>query len=667
MATLPLQTPMREVRRTEVTAPPEVAKGLDAVVEDLRGRWKSRRVHGRRLWAMANRIHAAAEELRPLQVSELKEKREAARQRVRRLGGLRWAEAQEEVMPVIVEIARRTLNLSPYPTQIMGALAIGRKMFAEMATGEGKTLTIALAAVGAGWTGCPCHVVTANDYLAARDAETLAPLYNACGLTVAAVTAPLEAPERRERYEAAVVYCTGKELVADFLRDRILLGTQAAAERRLVSHFLRGRIRAAGNVLRGIHTAIVDEADNQLIDEAVTPLIISRKEDNAVLRDASVEAERIAASLLPGEHYEVVERFKEVRLSDAGRAVVRECCEGQSGFLAAVDWMSEAVTQSLQARHFFLRDRQYVVVDGKIVIVDEFTGRQMPGRSWRLGLHQAVEAKEALELSAPSETIARLSFQRFYRYFRHLAGITGTAREARTEGWRIYGLPFVEVPRYRPNIRRDLPARYFATETEKWRAVVAEILAFHAEGRPVLVGTRSVAASERLASMLVGKGVNYAVLNAVRHAEEAQVIRHAGAAGAITIATNMAGRGTDIHISPGVAQRGGLHVILTEPHEAGRIDRQLRGRAGRQGDAGSSRLFASMEDELLERRLSGWWRRFVQRVLRSGFPGARVFGERAVLRAQRKAEHFSLRQRFLVMEQDAEISKHLLGGALERM
>ncbi|MDQ8186506.1 prepilin peptidase [Pelagicoccus sp. SDUM812002] len=660
-------TPLGDARRTEVTPPPEIPKGLDAVVYGWEGSWRSRKKESRELWRIAQRVHAEAEKLQELQSHDLDALRDAARAKVRRLGGERWTEVQEEIMPVIVEKARRVTSLAAYPTQIMGALAIGRRKLAEMATGEGKTLTIALAAVGAGWTGRPCHIITANDYLAERDAETLSVFYKSCGLTVSSITAPLDANERRERYDAAIVYCTGKEIVADFLRDRILLGSNSDAERRAVSHLIRGQIRPAGNVLRGIHTAIVDEADNQLIDEAVTPLIISQKQENEVLREASQAAERLAASLLPGEHYEVIERFRETRLLESGREVIANWCSEQSGFLAATDWVSELANQALQARHFFLRDKQYVIMDGKVVIVDEFTGRLMPGRSWRLGLHQAVEAKEELELSAPSETIARLSFQRFYRYFRHLGGITGTGREARSECWRVYGLPFIEVPRYRPNCRKDLPASFYANDDAKWQAIVDEIVAVHAENRPVLVGTRSVSASERLARMLEQRGLLFSVLNAVRHEEEARIISDAGSAKSITIATNMAGRGTDIRISPGLAERGGLHVILTEAHESGRVDRQLCGRAGRQGDKGSSRLFASLDDELPQRRSQKWVLRIMRGAVRAKLPGSRFLTKLVFKRAQQNAEKQAERQRRLVAQQDAEISKNLLGGTLERL
>lgn len=660
------ELPMRDVRRTEVPSPPEVPKGLDAVVNNVIGRYRSRKRNSRELWVAAGRCQLAFHEVRGISDKELKAKVRAHQAIIRRLGG-RWQEGFDEALPVLVEQARRSLGLEAYRTQMMGAMALARGTLVEMATGEGKTLTIALAAAAAGWSGRPLHVVTANDYLARRDAEELQVFYKACGLHAAAIQVDMQPHERREVYEAPIVYCTGKELVADFLRDRILLGNFADPVRRNAMRLSGYTPTQQHTVLRGIYTAFVDEADNQLIDEAVTPLIISRKDENALIEEASERAGELAATLLPGEHYELNNRYREARLIEAGRARVAEWCERQTGFLSATDWMCDMVNQALQARHYFLKDKQYVIVDGKIVIVDEFTGRPMPGRSWRLGLHQAVEAKERLEVSKPAETLARLSFQRFYRLFRHLSGITGTARESRHEFWGVYALPFIEVPRHRPNQRRDAAPRFFGDETAKWRAIVAEIKAMHALGRAVLVGTRSVAASEHLARLLEKEKLGCSILNAVRHEHEAAIIRLAGAESSITIATNMAGRGTDIRLAGKVVKLGGLHVILSEGHESRRVDRQLMGRAGRQGDPGSTSCYVSLEDELIQRfslrpisALTDFW-------LGSGLPGATIVARFCFRRAQSRAEKKSLRQRILVMRQDAEMSKKLMVGTLDKI
>jgi preprotein translocase subunit SecA len=653
--------PRNEGRRTETKKVEPVPSGLDGLYHDLVGRWKSRAVHSKQLWDEAGEVEAGREGLGSLSERELRSRLHAMREQVRRKGK-DWPEQVAHALPLVAEAARRSLGLGAYRTQIMGAMAIGRGTLVEMATGEGKTLTIALAAAVAGFSGKPSHVITANDYLAERDAADLAAFYEFCGLTVASIKADMEGPHRREAYRGDVVYCTGKELVADYLRDQILLGPLAESRRRAMTFLLRRRRWRDHLVLRGLHTAIVDEADNQLIDEAVTPLIISRKQENDAMREACLAVDRCAASLIPGEHYDVNERFKEVRLNPAGKELVNAWCESRAGLLSAPDWVADLVLQSLQARHFFLKDKQYVMVDGQVVIVDEFTGRPMPGRNWRLGLHQAVEAKEGCDISAPSETLARLSFQNFYRYFEHLSGITGTARESWREFWRIYGLPFVQVPYHRPNVRDDLPASYFVGEDDKWAAVLEDIIAHNQAGRPVLVGTRSVEASETLGAMLEKRHLACKILNAVRHDQEAEIILRAGDDGAITIATNMAGRGSDIRISKKVEERGGLHVILTEGHGSGRVDRQLRGRAGRQGGRGSSRLFASFDDELYQRHLNSLLRSGINQWIRFGLPGRRFCLSLGFKLGQRRAERKTQQQRFQLMKQDQEIAKSVIGG-----
>lgn len=657
-----MAAPLTEVRRTELARPEKLPVGLDAWVHRAHGAWRSRSRLGTDLRAQAETLHAAAGRLAGMGDRELRAEMRAQRAAVRRAGP-RWREAFSDALPVVVELAHRALGLRAYPVQVMGALGLADGRLVEMATGEGKTLTIALAAAASAWQARPVHVITANDYLAQRDADTLRRFYEMCGLTVAAVTGPMDATARREAYQAQVVYTTSKELVADFLRDRLVLGVMADPGRRMVSKLVRGGRGEESIVLRGLHTAIVDEADNQLIDEAVTPLIISRPQPNETLVELCRRADGLAAELIPGEHYELSLRHKEAKLLDAGRERIADWCrEHPESAFNQVAWVSGLVTQALQARHFFLRDKQYVVVDGQVIIVDESTGRLMPGRSWRLGLHQAVEAKEGVTVTQPNESLARLSFQRFFRLFRRLGGITGTAVEAAPEFWRIYELPFVKVPPNRPNIRVRWPTKYCLTADEKWAAVADEVGLVHAADRPVLIGTRSVSASEHLGRLLTSRGLSFTLLNAVRHSQEAGIIQLAGEPRAITVATNMAGRGTDIRLGRGVAAAGGLHVILTELHESARIDRQLEGRAGRQGDPGSTRLFGSLEDDLAERFMGRVGRRLARRLLKSGHPQAEQWVGALLRRAQRSAEAASYRQRRMVMEQDHELSEALIPG-----
>ncbi len=575
--------PSQEYRRTAAMPPRDLHRGLDEMLHTVVGRFRRRASVGAKILEEARHIHALATALRTVGADAFKQ----------RLRDLRATFSRHEKFPdatthdalaTIAEAAHRQLGLSPYPVQIMAALASSRGFLLEMATGEGKTLTVALAAVLAGWSGRPCHVITANDYLAARDAEWLRDFYAFCGLSCGCVTGEMEPPVRLANYACDITYTTSKEVTADFLRDRLQLGPLAQPTRRLIRNLLQpGAIAHDRIVMRGLHTAIIDEADSAMIDEAVTPLIISSKQENEPLRRACEIASQLALSLLPGEDYTADAKFQEVVLLERGAAKIL----AQSTALPAM-WRGHArahelVKQALRAREFFHRGKQYVVVEGKIVIVDEFTGRLMHQRTWREGLHQAVEAKEKIEVTTPSETLARLSFQRFFRLYRKLSGLSGTVWEAGAELWQIYHLPVLRIPTHRPCIRVELSDCIFATQEEKWDAVADEVIARHAARQPILVGTRSIAASEHLAEKLTAHGLTFRLLNATRHEEEAAIVEHAGEVGQITIATNMAGRGTDIKLGPGVAALGGLHVILTERHESRRIDRQLMGRAARQG------------------------------------------------------------------------------------
>jgi preprotein translocase subunit SecA len=411
--------------------------------------------------------------------------------------------------------------------------------------------------------------------------------------------------------------------------------------------------------MRGIDTCIVDEADSVLIDEAVTPLIISAPRKNELLERAVVAARDIIESLQAGGDYQVNLRYREIELSKDGRTKLAAACSNLEGLWRGTQRRDELILQALVSREFFLRDRHYIIVDGKIVIVDEATGRQMPQRTWRQGLHQAIEAKERLEMTAPAETIARLSFQRFFRCFRKLSGMTGTGKEAAAEFWHVYRLAVVTIPSNRPCIRRHLPDRVFPTETAKWEAIADEIQAQHSTGRPILVGTRSVEASEQLARQLAQRNLAFTVLNAVRHREEASVVALAGELGQITVATNMAGRGTDIKLGDGVAALGGLHVIATERHESGRVDRQFFGRAGRQGDPGSAQAFLCLEDELLRRYLPAVGRWTFGRTIRArpqNWPGL----ARIIFRwAQTKAQKEAAKQRQEVLRVDTWLEESL--------
>jgi preprotein translocase subunit SecA len=652
-------TPTQDYRRTSFQQPKPLLKGLDARVNGAIGVYQRRARVLAELQEDAHAVDRQAPKWLEMSSAQLHEKLIEFRDTFR-TGRNLPKEILLSALAAIREGADRQLGLRPFVVQLMGALAMHRGYLAEMATGEGKTLTAGVTAVLAGWTKRPCHILTVNDYLVQRDAEWLRPLYSFCGVRVGAVTAVMEQGDRQKGYNCDVTYTTSKELLADFLRDRLKLGELREPTRRLIRRMLVPQNAAQDNlVLRGLHTAIVDEADSILIDEAVTPLIISTIHKNDTLREAAQLAEHIAAELQRDSDYRINLRYKEVELTEEGRTKIADRCAALPGLWRGFERRTELIRQSLVAREFFLRDKHYIINDGKVVIVDEFTGRPMPQRTWREGMHQAIEAKERLAISDPSETVARLSFQRFFRCFHRLSGMTGTAKEAAGELWQTYKLPVITIPTNRPCIREQWPDRVFADEASKWTAIAEEVYRLHQLGRPVLVGTRSVFASERLATRLSEFDLDFKILNAVRLHEEAAVIALAGERGRVTIATNMAGRGTDVKLGHGVAQLGGLHVIASERHESGRVDRQLFGRAARQGDPGSAQAFVSADDELVRRYLSPVAAKTFRGVVASNVPGKRAIARSVFSRAQKNAQQLAAKQRVAVMRADTWLQEAL--------
>ena len=649
-----------DYQRSRIRVPEPLLSGIDAKLHSFVGSyWKGGYNVVMELMQEAEKIYAMGEELRNVSRTELHRRVDYLRDSIkRRKKG--HEEYIAEALAVIREVADRTVSLRAYKSQLAGALALYRGYIAEMAVGEGKTLTAAITAVLRGWIGLPCHIITVNDYLADRDARWMRPLYSFCRVSVGAVLGEMAPEQRREGHHCDVTYTTSKEIVADFLRDRLWLGRLQKPERRQITWLLgRNAEVESGLVMRGIHTAIVDEADNILIDEAVTPLIISKAVPNDAYVEACQYAGEIAESMTAGTDYRVNRKYKDIELTPASKEMIAGKVRQYTGKFRGVGGYLELVQQALNAREFFHRDEQYVIQDGKVVIVDEFTGRQMPQRTWRAGLHQFVEANEALEMTSPTETLARLSFQRFFRFFDELSGMTGTARESAQELWDIYELSVLEIPENRPCIRRVYQPRAFGDQEPKWCAIVAEIQRLHAQGRPLLVGTRSVKASENLAGRLEQMKLSYQLLNAVKHAEEANIVAMAGQYGSITIATNMAGRGTDIRLGKGVPEAGGLHVIATEAHESKRIDRQLFGRSGRQGDPGSAQLFFSMEDELIRRYVPKSVRTVVKRQLNLKLPGAQRAAMAVVRMAQEAAQRVAYKQRRSVLRMDTWLEDSL--------
>ncbi len=563
---------------------------------------------------------------------------------------------------LICEVAFRQLGERPFPVQIAGALAMEAGCIAEMATGEGKTLTATLPVVVAGWRGRGCHVVTVNDYLARRDAEWMRGIYEFCGLRVGCIQAGMGPDERRSAYAADVTYCTSREVVADFLRDRITIGATGQASHLLLRQITGDSSSQVMPVLRGLDVALVDEADSVLIDEAVTPLLIQGDPAHPDLDAGYALARELAESMRPMTDYRVDRRHRDVALTPLGSSRLAEAARSRGGVWRDRRRGEELVVHALWAREHLERNAQYLVNEGQVTLIDELTGRSAPDRTLRGGLHQAVQAREDVPISGTRETRARISFQRFFRLYRCLSGMTGTGVESTHELWHVYALPVAVMPTHHPCRRRELPDRVFTTAAAKWEAVVAETRRVHNEGRPLLIGARTVADSQRLSRRLAVEGLDHAVLNATCHADEAAIIARAGLAGRITVATNMAGRGTDIRLGSGAAERGGLHVLATERQVNRRVDRQLRGRAARQGDPGSSQVFASLEDDLLCRYAPKTSRLLA--CLSRGPSGEvpETLGRNLLTWAQRQAEQDARRQRRQVLRMDDWLDEFLPGS-----
>ncbi len=647
-----MRLPAQDYQATRTTTPGKLPKGLDLSAHKILGHLRRRECIRQRWLVSSEQILEQSLQHQRLCDSDLKGRLDDIRidfRRQRQGHGRQLPEA----LALIVEAATRCLGMRPFGVQILGAIAIHHGYLAEMATGEGKSLTACLPAIIAAWSGKPCHIVTANDYLAARDAEAFAPLYKYCALSSGWVDGGMTPAERKENYQKEVVYTTSKELLADFLRDRLVLGTAHQASRRQICMKCDPHDRSYDKmVMRGIDTAIVDEADSVLIDEAVTPLIISQAHENKLLSDACQAATRIARDLAPEMDYRVDRRYRDITLTESGIAKIAEMSTALADIFQGSARREELVLTALTAQAFYQKNKQYVVEKDKVVIVDEFTGRMMPQRTWRHGLHQSIEAIEGVPLSDPSETLARLSFQSFFRFFRKLGGMSGTAREAANEFWHIYELPVLSVPTNKPCIRKVLPGRFYTDQQSKWQAICDEVGACHETGQPVLIGTRSVAASETVAGLLREKNIPFQLLNAVKHREEAKIIASAGQTDAVTIATNMAGRGADIKLGKGVAELGGLHVVVSERHESGRIDRQLCGRCARQGDPGSVRTYGSLEDELVLQYGPKPLLKLLSQTVSRNRPESTRLIEHLISLVQQKAQRQAFRQRQRVMQMD---------------
>ncbi|MEM7168102.1 MAG: prepilin peptidase [Planctomycetota bacterium] len=570
-----------------------------------------------------------------------------------------------QAFALVREVATRTIGQRHYDVQLLGGWALLHGFACEMQTGEGKTLTATLAACTAALSGAKVHIVTVNDYLAQRDAESMGPIYEALGLSVGLITHEQSFSERQRAYACSVTYCSNKELAFDYLRDRITLGADATRLHLQLEALSGAKTRSERLLLQGLEYAIVDELDSVLIDEARTPLLLSKQESKVDSDRRYEDALGLVAELRRGEHFSVDHRQGSVTITDAGRGEIARLAE----FLGHTDssWehpkqREELVLQALTARELYQRDRHYIVRDSCVEIVDQNTGRSMPDRSWEHGLHQAIEAKERCEITPGKSTLAKISYQRFFRRYAHLSGMTGTAREVAGELRSIYGLGTISIPTHRPNRRSRMATQLFSTSREKWKALVERVAIVHKTQRPILIGTRSVHTSELVAELLELYGMHPTVLNARQNQDEAQVIAHAGEAGTITVATDMAGRGTDIELAAECMASGGLHVIAAELHESLRVERQLYGRCARQGQPGSHEGFVSLEDEVVTRYAGSVARQVAARWADRASSVPRWLLRWVLRHTQTVAQHRQRRLRKRLLDQD-ERTDALLGFA----
>ncbi|MDE1890399.1 MAG: preprotein translocase subunit SecA [Planctomycetota bacterium] len=593
----------------------------------------------KKIYPVVNQINSLEPKMMSLTDAEIRQKTDEFKERL--ASGETMDDLLPEAFATVREASRRVL-IAPNPdspnrtmrhfdVQLIGGIVLYQGKIAEMATGEGKTLVATLPAYLNALSGKGVHIVTVNDYLAKRDRDWMSPLYEFLGLKTGAIQSNQEYEEKKAAYLCDITYGTNNEFGFDYLRDNMRIRTEEQVQ-----------------ISRGLNYAIVDEVDSILIDEARTPLIISGPAEEST--EKYYIADRVARRLKVGMHFEIKEKERMAHLTDEGTEQVEKLLNIDSLYTDKnMEW-PHYIEQALRAHHLFKNDRDYIVKGGEVVIVDEFTGRLMDGRVWSDGLHQAVQAKEHQRIKEETQTLATITLQNFFRLYKKLAGMTGTAMTEAAEFDKIYKLDVVVIPTNKPLHRTNFPDRVYRTEKEKFDAVVKEIVEVHNTGRPALVGTVSIEKSELLSEKLRREGVEHEVLNAKQHEREAHIVAKAGQRGNVTIATNMAGRGTDIVLGEGVAALGGLHIIGTERHEARRIDNQLRGRAGRQGDPGSSRFYASLQDDLMRIFASDRVSSLLKTLgMEEGMAIEHSMVSNAIERAQKKVE-----------EHNFEIRKHLL-------
>ncbi len=593
----------------------------------------------KKLQPAVDQINALESDFRSLSDAQLREQTQKFKDRLN--NGETFDDLLPEAFAAVREASRRVLDMRHFDVQLIGGMVLHQGKISEMKTGEGKTLVATLPAYLNALTGKGVHIITVNDYLARRDTEWMGHIFTFLGLTVGTIVHGLDDGERKRAYEADITYGTNNEFGFDYLRDNM-------------------KFDRATLVQKDLHFAIVDEVDSILIDEARTPLIISGPAEKST--DLYYRVNNIIPSLTKEKDYTIDEKARAVTLTEDGVARAEKLMQVSNLYDPKNIELLHHINQGLKANTLFKRDVDYIVKNGEVIIVDEFTGRLMPGRRYSEGLHQALEAKEGVKIENENQTLATITFQNYFRMYDKLAGMTGTADTEAAEFKKIYDLDVVVVPTDKPMVRKDNPDLIYKTRREKFNAVIDEIDALNKKGQPVLVGTVSIDVSEQVSTQLKKRGIKHEVLNAKNHEKEAEIITMAGQKGAVTISTNMAGRGTDIVLGEGVTDLGGLHIIGTERHESRRIDNQLRGRSGRQGDPGSSRFYLALEDDLLRifggDRITGIMDRL---GMEEGEPIEHNLISRAIENAQSKVEgrNFEIRKQLLeyddVMNQQREV------------
>ena len=582
---------------------------------------------------VADKVMALEEQMKGLTDGQLQGK--TAEFRTRLGNGETLDDILPEAFAVVRETSTRVLGMTPYRVQILGGICLHGGNISEMRTGEGKTLTSTMPAYLNALGGQGVHIITVNEYLASRDAEEMGRVFNWLGLTVGLNLAQISADEKREAYACDITYSTNNEVGFDYLRDHMVM-------------------YADKMVQRGLNYAIIDEVDSILVDEARTPLIISGGKKNTA--NQYIQADRLVKMLKEDEHYEIDVKSKNIQLTESGMNRAESFMGVDNLYDISNAALLHHVNNALRANYIMGLDVDYVVEEGEIVIVDQFTGRKMPGRAYSEGLHQAIQAKEDVEIKKETSTLATITFQNLFRLYNKLSGMTGTAKTEEEEFRNIYNMLVVEVPTNVPIIRHDAPDFMYKNMKSKFTAVVNEVAALHEKGQPILLGTVSVETSELVSGLLKRKGIKHNVLNAKNHENEAGIIADAGKLGAVTIATNMAGRGTDIKVNDEVKALGGLAVIGTERHESRRIDNQLRGRSGRQGDPGYTRFYMSFEDELM-RRFGGERAEMMQRMMDEENPLESKALTRVVETSQKRVEGNNYDTRKNLLEYDDVIRR----------